>query len=181
MVKRPTVAPAHRSCLLVGRLRGCSCCSIWCSSLRGEVCSITRARSSYEFFALTSSALSQNLSRFPLRCAASSGKPPASATCASAFSTLPFMPRKLTMAFRFFRRHSLRRLSARDRCEVLSDGRAGVLHAASSRRVTFAAYSRKGAQSRDCIALSEVRRITLLRRWVNKGNKKGRSYDARPF
>src|SRR5215208_3410829 len=45
------------------------------------------------------------------------------------------------------------------------------LHAASSRRVTFAAYSRKGAQSRARIALSEVRRITLLRTPVHKGSR----------
>jgi hypothetical protein len=41
--------------------------------------------------------------------------------------------------------------------------------------VTFAAYSRKGAQSRARIALSEVLRIPLLRTRVNKGKGKGRA------
>src|SRR5829696_4746435 len=58
----------------------------------------------------------------------------------------------------------------------LEGGQVAVLrlHAASSRRVTFAAYSRKGAPSRARIALREVRRTPLLRTPVNKGNRKDR-------
>jgi hypothetical protein len=58
----------------------------------------------------------------------------------------------------------------------LEGGQVAVLrlHAASSRRVTFAAYSRKGAQSRARIALSEVRRMHLLERVLQT-----RIWDAR--